>query len=120
MPPEEGPAEGCPVGSLFAMLGQPHMLQILHVFLNPDAGPIRFVELQRQLTLSPRTLSNRLKALVESGLLVRRRYNEIPPRVEYELTEKGRQLGDLFRAMEAWAGHNTLTTVRTVSVVGPA
>lgn len=113
-------SEGCPVGALFAMLGQPHMLQVLHLFLDPETRSIRFGALQRQLELSPRTLSNRLKALVESGLLVRHRYSEIPPRVEYEATEKARQLGDLFRTMEAWASHNTLTAVRTVSVVGRA
>jgi len=111
---------GCPVGSLFSMLGQPHMLSVLHAFLNEQGRPIRFGELQRELDLSPRTLSNRLKALVEAGLLVRRRYSEIPPRVEYEATQKARELGQLFREMEAWASHNTLTVVSYVSVVGRA
>jgi DNA-binding HxlR family transcriptional regulator len=113
-------AEGCPVGSLFAMLGQPHMLSVLHAFLNEETRPIRFIELQRELDLSPRTLSNRLKALVEAGLLVRRRYSEIPPRVEYEATKKACELGQLFREMEEWASHNTLTVVPSVSVVGRA
>jgi DNA-binding HxlR family transcriptional regulator len=112
--------EGCPIGSLFAMLGQPHMLQVLHVFLSEGSRPLRFGELQRVLELSPRTLSARLKALVEAGLLMRRRFSEIPPRVEYEATEKARELGQLFREMEAWAGHNTLTVVPTVSMVGRA
>jgi len=111
---------GCPVGSLFAMLGQPHMLRVLHAFLNDASGPIRFGELQNELEISPRTLSNRLRSLVEAGLLVRRRYSELPPRVEYEATQKARELGQLFREMEAWASHNTLTAVRAVSVVGRA
>ncbi len=118
--PDKQDDQGCPVGSLFAMLGQPHMLQVLHAFLNEDAEPIRFGELQRELSLSPRTLSSRLKSLVEAGLLVRRRYSEIPPRVEYEATRKARELGQLFREMEVWASHNTLTVVSSVSVVGRA
>ena len=113
-------SEGCPVGELFAMLGQPHMLEVLHVFFGRKDRPVRFGELQRELDLSPRTLSNRLKTLVEAGLLVRRRYRELPPRVDYEVTDKARELSDLFEAMEAWARHNTLDTVGTVSVVGRA
>lgn len=113
-------AVGCPVGSLFAMLGQPHMLQVLHAFLNEEARPLRFGELQRDLQLSPRTLSSRLSALVEAGILMRRRYSEIPPRVEYEATRKARELGQLFREMEVWASHNTLHEVSTVSIVGRA
>ncbi|MFZ0830431.1 MAG: helix-turn-helix domain-containing protein [Thermoplasmata archaeon] len=121
-PTAAGPrdAGGCPVGSLFAMLGQPHMLQVLHAFLNESAQPIRFGKLQRDLDLSPRTLSHRLKALVEAGLLVRHRYSEIPPRVEYEATLKARELGQLFREMDVWASHNTLTVVSSVSIVGRA
>lgn len=118
--PSRRDAGGCPVGSLFAMLGQPHMLQVLHAFLLEGARPIRFGELQRDLDLSPRTLSHRLRALVEAGLLMRHRYSEIPPRVEYEATEKARELAQLFREMEGWASHNTLTVVSTVSVVGRA
>lgn len=111
-------AEGCPVGNLFAMLGQPHMLSVLHVFLQKPERRVRFGELQTELALSPKTLSRRLKTLVESGLLVRRQYNEIPPRVDYEATDKAQQFGELFHAMELWARHNTLETVRTVSIVG--
>jgi len=118
--PSQKVAGGCPVGSLFAMLGQPHMLSVLHAFFDEETRPIRFGELQRELDLSPRTLSNRLKALVEAGLLVRRRYSEIPPRVEYEATQKARELGQLFREMEEWASHNTLTVVSSVAVVGRA
>jgi DNA-binding HxlR family transcriptional regulator len=96
------------------------MLQVLHAFLNEESRPLRFGELQRVLDLSPRTLSARLRALVEAGLLMRRRFSEIPPRVEYEATVKARELGQLFREMEAWASHNTLTVVPTVSMVGRA
>jgi DNA-binding HxlR family transcriptional regulator len=102
------------------MLGQPHMLRVLHSFLTDESRPIRFGELERDLQISPRTLSSRLTSLVEAGLLVRRRYSEIPPRVEYEATPKAKELARLFREMESWASHNTLSVVSSVSVVGRA
>ena len=114
------PLGGCEVGALFSILAKPHMLHLVHEFLADPPQGVRFGELQDRLGLSPKTLSTRLKTLVEAGLLVRRKYNEIPPRVEYEATEKGRKLVDLFRAMEVWAKENSLHTVGTVSVVGRA
>src|SRR5579859_2961645 len=56
-------------------------------------GRARFCELERSLTgISPRTLSLRLRALEEEGILERHTFPEVPPRVEYALTEKGRAL----------------------------
>jgi DNA-binding HxlR family transcriptional regulator len=56
-------------------------------------GRSRFCELERSLAgISPRTLSLRLRALEEEGIVVRKTYPEVPPRVEYALTEKGRAL----------------------------
>ena len=56
-------------------------------------GRSRFCELERSLTgISPRTLSLRLRALEEEGIVERQTYAEVPPRVEYALTEKGRAL----------------------------
>jgi DNA-binding HxlR family transcriptional regulator len=112
------PAKGCPVGDLFAMLGQPHMLGILHSFDGRRGRPIRFGDLQRQLRISPKTLSQRLKTLVEAGLLTRRAYSEIPPRVEYEPTPKTTELERLFEVLGEWAHRHTLTAVPSVTVVG--
>jgi len=57
------------------------------------AGNSRFCELERSLEgISPRTLSLRLRALEEEGIVERETYPEVPPRVEYALTEKGRAL----------------------------
>lgn len=54
------------------------------------AGTSRFCELERSLAgISPRTLSLRLRALEDEGIVERRSYGEVPPRVEYALTEKG-------------------------------
>jgi DNA-binding HxlR family transcriptional regulator len=56
-------------------------------------GRTRFCELERSLAgISPRTLSLRLRALEEEGIVARHTYPEVPPRVEYSLTEKGRAL----------------------------
>jgi DNA-binding HxlR family transcriptional regulator len=63
-------------------------------------GPRRFSELQRSLKgISPRTLSVRLRALDEEGIIARREFAEMPPRVEYRLTEKGRALVPIVDAM---------------------
>jgi DNA-binding HxlR family transcriptional regulator len=56
-------------------------------------GRARFCELERSLAgISPRTLSLRLRALEEEGIVERRTFAEVPPRVEYTLTDKGRAL----------------------------
>lgn len=60
----------------------------------------RFCELERSLEgISPRTLSLRLRALEEHGIVKRHTYPEVPPRVEYALTEKGRALVPLIEDM---------------------
>ena len=72
-------------------------------------GHCRFCELERSLQgISPRTLSLRLRALEEEGIVERHTYPEVPPRVEYALTEKGRALLPLIDDMrsygERWLG----------------
>ncbi len=64
------------------------------------AGRSRFCELERSLAgISPRTLSLRLRALEEHGIVERQTYPEVPPRVEYALTAKGRALVPLIEDM---------------------
>ena len=66
-------------------------------------GRSRFCELERSLEgISPRTLSLRLRALEEEGIVERHTYPEVPPRVEYSLTEKGRALIPIIEAMRAY------------------
>jgi DNA-binding HxlR family transcriptional regulator len=72
-------------------------------------GRSRFCELERSLAgISPRTLSLRLRALEEEGIVERHTYPEVPPRVEYALTEKGQALVPLIDDMrsygERWLG----------------
>ena len=111
-------AGGCPVTELFALLGQPHMHDILYAFVGTPGRSIRFTELQVRLRLSPKTLSRRLKALVEAGILARRSFNEIPPRVEYEPTRKLEELTELYDVLSKWAARHTLQPVASVSVIG--
>lgn len=63
----------------------------------------RFCELERSLRgISPRTLSLRLRALEEEGIVERQTFPEVPPRVEYALTEKGRALVPLIEDMRSY------------------
>lgn len=67
------------------------------------AGPRRFVELQRVLPgISTEQLRSRLNRMVADGLLTRQRYREVPPRVDYELTERARQLMPVLGALARW------------------
>jgi DNA-binding HxlR family transcriptional regulator len=66
-------------------------------------GRTRFCELERSLAgISPRTLSLRLRGLEEEGIVERHTYPEVPPRVEYALTEKGRALLPLIDDMRSY------------------
>jgi len=67
-------------------------------------GPLRFNELQRRLgPITHRTLSKTLKEMEADGLVQRKDYGEIPPRVDYSLTARGRSLKPVLQAMEEWA-----------------
>ncbi len=108
---------GCRVTELFRTLGKAHMLDILYIFTT-EPGPHRFVDIQHRLSLSPNTLADRLKDLVNSGLLTRTVYNEIPPRVDYEASPKTRELGPLFDTLNRWATRNDLKPVPGRTPVG--
>ncbi len=67
------------------------------------SGPRRFVELQRTLPgISTEQLRSRLNRMVADGLLTRQRYREVPPRVDYELTERSRELAPVIGALARW------------------
>ena len=66
-------------------------------------GHSRFCELERSLAgISPRTLSLRLRALEEEGIVERHTYPEVPPRVEYALTDKGKALLPIIDSMRSF------------------
>lgn len=103
MEPQEGSHDVCPVARAAQLLGDRWTLLILR---DLASGRRRFGELEASTGMSPRVLSGRLHALEEDGLLQRRHYPEIPPRVEYALTDKGRAALPLIEQLrqfgEAW------------------
>lgn len=83
------------------MIGGKWRLVILYWLV--DYPVIRFNELQRKIgTITYKTLSAELKAMEADGLIIRREYPQIPPKVEYSLSEKGRSLYPLMEKMCEW------------------
>ena len=79
-------------------------------------GRSRFCELERSLAgISPRTLSLRLRALEEEGIVERHTYPEVPPRVEYALSPFGRTLRPVVLAMREWGVRHKRRSERAIS-----
>ncbi len=98
-------ASSCSVAATAEIIGSKWTALIVH---DLSEGPRRFSELERACPgISPRTLSERLRALEEEGIAARRSYPESPPRVEYELTAKGQGLLPIIGAMRQF-GHEWL------------
>jgi DNA-binding HxlR family transcriptional regulator len=89
----------CPVNAVLSLLSARWTLHILHSLLG---GPSRFNEIARDVGVNPRTLCDRLRALEDSGLVGRRVVSEIPPNVEYALTEKGLSLSGIVEQLAGW------------------
>lgn len=95
------------VSDLLDLLGRAHTMAVLREFAFAE-GPLRFSDLEASLAVSPNTLSSRLSELTEAGLLRRDAYDEIPPRVEYEPTEKAEALFPAFGHFHRWACEHDL------------
>ncbi|WP_406470500.1 winged helix-turn-helix transcriptional regulator [Streptomyces sp. NBC_01615] len=89
----------CPVALTLERVGEWWSILILR---DATHGITRFDEFQKSLGISPNSLTRRLGALVEAGLLERRRYSERPPRDEYVLTETGRAFQPVLIALYAF------------------
>ncbi len=91
----------CPVARTLDIIGERWTILILRDLLRK--GPLRFQDFQRSLPgVSPNTLSARLKTLEEHAIIVRKFYEQHPPRAQYLLTEKGRMLGPILKALLEW------------------
>lgn len=107
--PSQGPPSGgtlvcddgsCPVSKAVRALDGKWTLLIIRDLLG---GTRRFGELRASLSgVSPKTLTDRLHELADAGLVQRVMYAEIPPRVEYSLTEQGRRTKPIIDALAAW------------------
>lgn len=97
-----GPCDptSCPVERAMSVLDGKWTMLIVRDLLS---GRKRFGELKRSLAgISPKTLTDRLVQLADAGLVQRTMYAEIPPRVEYELTELGASAAPVLQSLAAW------------------
>ena len=97
----------CPITWFNMLLGGRHKLRILWELRR---GPRRYSEIRRALTqatggrtITPRVLSRELKELEAAGLIHREQFPEVPPRVEYSLTDDGRTVTPVMRSICRWA-----------------
>jgi DNA-binding HxlR family transcriptional regulator len=98
-------ATSCSVAACAEIIGSKWTALLVH---DLSEGPRRFSELRAACPgISPGTLADRLRALEQEDVVVRRSYAESPPRVEYELTDKGRGLLPIVDAMRRF-GHQWL------------
>ncbi len=90
----------CPVATTVQLIGNKWKLLILRNLL---ARPWRFNELRKNLEgISQKVLTESLRQMEEDGLITRTVYAEVPPRVEYALSEVGESMRPIFASMEAW------------------
>ena len=96
------PENACPIAPVVDIVFSRWTTPILWA-LN-EYGRQRFVELERRIaTITPKVLTQRLRQLERDGLIVREYYAEVPPRVEYEISDLGRSLAPLFASLSEWS-----------------
>ena len=90
----------CPVATTVQIIGNKWKLLILRNLL---VRPWRFNELQKDLKgISQKVLTDSLRGMVADGIVVRTAYAEVPPRVEYSLSELGESMRPILNSMQAW------------------
>src|SRR5579872_6696748 len=104
----------CPIARSLERVGEWWSILILR---DAFRGHTRFDQFQTSLGIAPNMLTKRLHALVESGLLEKRRYSEKPPRYEYVLTERGRDFRPVLWALLAWGNKHFAPEGASVVVV---
>ena len=107
----------CPIARSLERVGEWWSMLILR---DAFAGLTRFDEFERSLGIAPNMLSRRLVALVEAGMLEKRRYSERPPRDEYVLTERGRDFREVLFALMAFGNRHFAPEGASVMVVDAA
>jgi len=104
----------CPIALGLESVGEWWTILILRDVFD---GFSRFDELQRNLGISPSMLARRLKAMVDAGLLTKRRYSEHPPRDEYVLTEAGEAFRPVILALYAWSEKHVTRDARKLVLI---
>jgi DNA-binding HxlR family transcriptional regulator len=96
------PEQACPIAPVVDIVFSRWTTPILWAL--HEYGRHRFVELERRITtITPKVLTERLRQLERDGLVVRTYHPEVPPRVEYEISDLGRSLAPLFAALSEWS-----------------
>jgi DNA-binding HxlR family transcriptional regulator len=96
----------CPVAATLEYIGGRWKTIILYYL---SSGKKRFGEIAARIpTISRKVLTQQLKELESDGLITRKEYKEIPPHVEYSLTELGTSLSSVFKEMSIWGKKNIL------------
>ena len=96
----------CPIARTLDIIGDRWSILILRDLVLD--GPRKFGDLQEALSgISPNTLSSRLKTLEEHGIVERCFYDQHPPRAEYVITARGRELRLLLKALKDWGDRHT-------------
>src|SRR5688500_6883050 len=104
----------CPIARSLERVGEWWSMLILR---DAFAGLTRFEEFQKSLGIAPNMLSRRLAALVDSGMLERRRYSDRPPRDEYVLTDRGRDFHGVLLALMAFGNRHFAPEGESVQIV---
>ncbi len=99
-------AHHCPTAVVLDLIGHKWTVAIFHR-LDAAPGPVRFRQLQRLVgAITQKELTKRLRELERSGLVARAVFAEVPPRVEYQLTDLGRSLRPAMAGLQDWAVGN--------------
>ncbi len=113
--PKASPARTCPVAAFQKLISGKYKLRIVWDLKD---GPRRYGEIRSGLLrgtngsaeITPRVLSRELKALTASGLIDRKDFGEVPPKVEYRLTRKGKSFVPVVAAIREWGERNLSET----------
>lgn len=114
------PACGCPVAAFQKMISGKYKLRIVWDLKD---GPLRYSEIRSGLLrgtegtgeIAPRVLSRELKALAETGLIDRKDFGVVPPKVEYRLTAKGKSFVPVIAAIRDWGSTHLGERMREVA-----
>ena len=95
--------DGCPMVRALDVVRRKWAIQIIMALYNSET-PIRFNQLERELTpITQKELTKRLRELEKIGIISRTIYPEVPPRVEYQLTQMGREFKDALCVVGDWS-----------------
>ncbi len=99
-----GSHKTCPIFLTLGLIANKWAIQLLYNLLHADKKTLRFSQLQKALTgISQRELSKHLREFEKSGIVNRKVYPQVPPRVEYTLTDLGSSLFEPIDALSSWA-----------------